>query len=313
VLPNVVIAGAQKAGTTSLFHWLAEHPQVCGSNVKEARYLMDPDTFFFKKASNFRDHGFEGYEAYFRHCEGSSPKVVLEGTPTYLYQRTAPQVLSQIDPVPDVIFVFRKPSERAYSHFRYFKDTKVRIARGVSFREFVTLALKEDPLLTKMTTEGASRIIANSRYADYLPLWLECLPRERLHFFLFEDMTRDQRSFVRTVAERIGLAAEFFDTYEFKKWNESFRIKHPRVHRMRRELGRRLPTSLRERLKSTTASAYARVNVDTARSGRTRDEIDMIAELDQYFEPLNERLAALTALDLSAWHERARESGEAGR
>jgi len=79
---------------------------------------------------------------------------------------------------------------------------------------------------------------------------------------------------------------------------------------MRRELGRRLPTSLREGLKSTTASAYARVNVDTARSGRTRDEIDMIAELDQYFEPLNERLAALTALDLSAWHEGASESGE---
>jgi hypothetical protein len=39
----------------------------------------------------------------------------------------------------------------------------------------------------------------------------------------------------------------------------------------------------------------------------------MIAELDQYFEPLNERLAELTDLDLSAWHERASESDEAGR
>jgi hypothetical protein len=313
VLPNVVIAGAQKAGTTSLFRWLSDHPQVCGSNVKEARYLMDPDTFFFKKASNFRDHGFRGYEAYFRHCEGSSPKVVLEGTPTYLYQRTAPEVLSRIDPIPDVIFVFRKPSERAYSHFRYFKDTKVRIARGISFREFVTLALQEDPLLTKMTTEGASRIIANSRYVDYLPFWLECLPRERLHFLLFEDMTRDQRSFVKDIAERIGLVSDFFETYEFKKWNESFRIKHRRVHGIRRELGRHLPASLRDRLKSTTASAYGRLNVDTGRLKRTQDEIDMIAELDQYFEPLNGRLAELTGLDLSAWHERTSESDEAGR
>ena len=174
VLPNAVIAGAQKSGTTSLYRWLADHPDVCGSNVKEARYLMDPGTFFFKKASNFRDHGFEGYEAYFRHCEGLSPKVVLEATPTYLYQRTAPEVLSQIAPMPHVIFVFRKPSERAYSHFRYFKDTKARIARGIEFREFVTLAMKDDPLLTTMTTEGASRIIANSRYADYLPIWIEC-------------------------------------------------------------------------------------------------------------------------------------------
>jgi hypothetical protein len=126
-------------------------------------------------------------------------------------------------------------------------------------------------------------------------------------------MTRDQRSFVKVIAERVGLDVEFFDTYEFKKWNESFRIKHPRVHGIRRELGRRLPTGLRDRLKSTTASAYARVNVDTGRSERTQDEIDMIAELDQYFEPLNERLAELTALDLSAWHERARASDSAGR
>ena len=304
MLPNVVIAGAQKSGTTSLFHWLADHPDVCGSNVKEARYLMDPDTFFFKKASNFRDHGFEGYEAYFRHCEGSSPTVVLEGTPTYLYQRTAPEVLSQLDPVPDVIFVFRNPSERAYSHFRYFKDTKARIARGVSFRQFVTLALEEDPVLTKMTTEGASRIIANSRYADYVPLWFERFPRDRLHFFLFEDMTRDQRSFVRGIAERVGLRADFFETYEFKKWNESFRIKHPRVHGIRRELGRHLPAGVRDRLKSATAPAYARLNVETGRSRRTQDELDVIGELDEYFEPLNERLAELTDLDLTAWRER---------
>ncbi len=274
---------------------------------------MDPGTFFFKKASNFRDHGFEGYEAYFRHCEGSSPKVVLEATPTYLYQRTAPEILSRIDPTPDIIFVFRKPSERACSHFRYFKDTKVRIARGIEFREFVALALREDPLLAEMTTEGASRIIANSRYADYLPLWFERFPSERLHFFLFEDMRRDQRTFVKAIAEGLGLAADFFETYEFVKWNESFQIKHPRVHSMRREVGRRLPAGVRETLKSTTASTYARLNVETAPSKRTEDEFDVIAELDEYFEPLNARLADLTALNLSSWHERSSESAESGR
>ena len=42
MLPNVVIAGAPKCGTTSLFAWLADHPDVCGSNVKEARYFLDP-------------------------------------------------------------------------------------------------------------------------------------------------------------------------------------------------------------------------------------------------------------------------------
>lgn len=301
MLPNAVIAGAQKSGTTSLFRWLNDHPEVCGSNVKEARYLMDPGTFFFKKASNFRDHGFEGYEAYFRHCEGSSSKVVLEATPTYLYQRTAPEVLSQIEPTPDVIFVLRKPSERAYSHFRYFKDTKVRIDREIDFREFVSLALRDDPRLAEITTEGAGRIIANSRYADYLLAWVERFPRERLHFFLFEDMTRDKRTFVKGIAERLGLDPTFFETYEFKTWNESFQIKHPRIHKIRREIGRHLPASTRERLKARTATAYAHINVDSATSERTSDELKVIAELDRYFEPINEHLAELTGLDLTAW------------
>jgi hypothetical protein len=296
-----------------LFRWLSDHPEVCGSNVKEPRYLMDPESFFFKKASNFRDHGFEGYAAYFNHCEGSSARVILEATPSYLYQRTAPGVLSQIEPTPHVLFVLRKPSERAYSHFRYFKDTKVRIGQRVEFREFVELALREDPRLAEITTEAAARIIANSRYADYLPIWLDKLPRERLHFFLFEEMTKDQRAFVKLVAERLGLDPLFFDTYDFKRWNESFQIKHPRMHTIRREIGRHLPAGARKRLKATTASVYARINFGSARSERTDDEVKVLAELDQYFEPFNERLAEVTSLDLTPWREGASEAVHAGR
>ena len=93
MLPNVVIAGAPKCGTTSLFAWLADHPDVCGSNVKEARYFLDPDDPLFDEISNFRDHGLAGYEAYFTDCEERKAQVVLEATPVYLYQQTAPEGL----------------------------------------------------------------------------------------------------------------------------------------------------------------------------------------------------------------------------
>ena len=80
VLPNTVIAGAPKCGTTSLFRWLNDHPDACGSTTKEPRYLIDPDSCLFDKTSNFHDHGLEGYEAYFEHCAGSSPKVMWSNT-----------------------------------------------------------------------------------------------------------------------------------------------------------------------------------------------------------------------------------------
>jgi hypothetical protein len=227
--------------------------------------------------------------------------VVLEATPSYLYQRTAPEVLSQLEPIPNIIFVLRKPSERAYSHFHYFQDTKARIDRRVDFGEFVAMALKDDPRLSEVTSGPATKVIANSRYVDYLPIWLDRFPRERLHFFLFEEMTRDPRKLVRDVAACLSLDPNFFDTYEFKRWNSSFQIRRPGIHRMRRLVGRRLPAGARKQLKATTASAYARINVDPSRPRRTSDEAQTVAELDKYFEPLNARLAELTGLDLTAW------------
>ena len=262
---------------------------------------MDDDAFFFEKQSSFRDHGLEGYEAYFEHCEASSPKVVLEATPSYLYQRTAPEVLSQLDPTPNVIFVLRKPSERAYSHFHYFRDTKARIDRRVDFREFVHLELREDPRLSEFTKGPARRVVANSRYVEYLPIWFERFPRERLHLFLFEELTQDPRRFLKVIAGRLGLNSTFFEEYEFKRSNTTFQIRRARIHRLRREIGRHLPPRVRRRLKMATGTAYARVNVDSGHVPRTRDEADVVAELDQYFEPFNERLAELTGLDLAAW------------
>jgi hypothetical protein len=305
MLPNVVIAGAPKCGTTSLFRWLVDHPQVCGSSIKETRFLMDPGYVLFKKKSNFRDHGLAGYEAYFDDCAALSAKVVLEATPTYLYQRTAPEVLSDLEPTPDIVFIFRKPSDRAYSHFHYFQDTKARIDRRVSFREFVELALNEDPRILEVGTEDASKMLVNARYADYVPRWLARFPPARLHFFLFEDMKRDPLGFVRVICDRLQLESGFFDSYDLKKRNRTFRVRSARLHNIRRRVGRVLPASTRKKLKTRTKWAYARVNVDGSQLEPTADELDVMTELDRHFKPLNERLAELTGLDLTAWREPA--------
>ncbi len=64
-LPNVVIVGAPKCGTSSVFAWLADHTEVGSSHVKETFYLMDKGNPLLKPHSNFHEHGLEGYKAYF--------------------------------------------------------------------------------------------------------------------------------------------------------------------------------------------------------------------------------------------------------
>ena len=299
MLPNVVIAGAPKCGTTSLFAWLAAHPEVCGSNVKEPCYLLDSEDPLFKVKSNFRDHGLDGYRSYFDGCRGMGAKVVLEATPVYIYQRTAPEVLAGFDPVPQIVFLFRRPSDRVYSHFTFLRNSHARIDSDLGFGDFVELVSTGDERVPKYG--HAKDVIAHSRYVEYLPAWLDRFPASHIHYFLFEELRRDHRGFACAVAERLGIDPSFYDSYAFPRKNRTIRIRNQWVHRARRGIGARLPVTTRKRLKAATAGAYALVNVDRSPIRRTSEEEQVLAALDQEFEPYNQRLAEVTGLDLSAW------------
>ena len=299
MLPNVVIAGAPRCGTTSVFAWLVAHPEVCGSNVKEPSYLLDPGDPLFKVKSNFRDHGLDGYRSYFEGCRGTGAKVVLEATPVYMYQRTAPQVLASFDPLPQIVFVFRKPSERIYSHFTFLRDSHARIDSNMRFGDFVELVSTGDPRVPKYG--HAKDVIAHSRYSEYLPAWLERFPASHLHYFLFEELRQDARAFARMAAERLGFDPSFYDSYTFPRKNRTIRIRNQWIHRVRRGIGARLSAPTRKRLKAATAGAYALVNVDRSPIRRSSEDEQVLAELDREFEPYNERLAEATDLDLTAW------------
>jgi hypothetical protein len=299
VLPNLVIIGAPKCGTTSLFAWLVDHPAVCGSKVKEARYFLDPDDPLFKRLSNYRDHGLAGYEEYFTNCEDAEPSLVVEATPVYLYQRTAPEALSRIEPLPQLVVMLRKPSERVYSHFHFLRDSHARIDSGLPFDEFVKRVRARDPDIPPYG--HAKDVIDHSRYVEYLPTWLERFPRSQLQFFLFEDLRRDPVAFMKEVAGIFDIDPTFYDSYSFSRKNTTFRIRRPWLHRVRREVGRHLPSDTRKRLKASTASAYARLNVEPAQGARTAADSETLAELERDFTPYNEQLREVTGLDLAAW------------
>ncbi len=57
ITPNLFIAGAPKCGTSSLYFWLSDHPEVCASTPKEPFYFIDKGYSEFKKESNYHVHG----------------------------------------------------------------------------------------------------------------------------------------------------------------------------------------------------------------------------------------------------------------
>ena len=91
ILPNTIIAGAPRCGSTSLFEWLQAHPDVCGSTKKETYFLMDPGATV-PPGPRLHDSDLQAYSQFFPENALALP-VILEATPGYLYQRTAVDVL----------------------------------------------------------------------------------------------------------------------------------------------------------------------------------------------------------------------------
>lgn len=107
MLPTLLILGAQKAGTSSLFHYLSEHPQVRRSIKKEIHYF---DLNFAK--------GPGWYQAHFpRQQHLGEQQITLDASPYYLFHPAVPDRLRAMLPEARFVVMLRDPVDRAYSHY----------------------------------------------------------------------------------------------------------------------------------------------------------------------------------------------------
>src|SRR5918992_1601997 len=126
IWPNFFIVGAQKAATTSLYHYLKNIPGVYMSKVKEPSYFApnyvrpDPGRFLRDKKEYLR---------LFKNARGYI--AVGEASPSYLWDPDAPKLIHQTVPHARIIMILRDPIERAYS--RYLMKKKYRGGMKSSF------------------------------------------------------------------------------------------------------------------------------------------------------------------------------------
>src|SRR3954452_566823 len=103
-LPNSLIIGASKGGTTSVYHWLSRHPAVCVSRIKEVRYF-----------NGHYDRGPVWYAAQFE--PKRAQKVLVEASPSYLWDPDVPERVRSLLGEPKLIVLLREPVERAWSQY----------------------------------------------------------------------------------------------------------------------------------------------------------------------------------------------------
>jgi hypothetical protein len=210
MLPTFVIIGAMKGGTSSLYHYLSAHPEICMSSIKETNYFIEE--------KNHR-RGQAWYESLFR----GAAKQYGEASPNYAkwpWFRGVPERMHALVPEARLIYVVRDPIERMISHYAHS------VAAGNESR----------PIDEALCPPAARRYLAPSQYYTQLQVFQERYPRRQMLVLSSESLRQARRTALRQVFEFLGVDSAFdcprFDLEHHQteqKFADAFRVRWPQA------------------------------------------------------------------------------------
>lgn len=175
-LPDFIVIGVQKGGTTFLYHTLKQHDQIEMAIRKEVHFF---DKFYSK--------GMSWYRAHFSVKKNNSKKIVGENTPGYIFKENVLDRVHKHLPNARFIVLLRNPVDRAFSHYHMLMRRHPE--SGLTFEKYIDIAsrksyyeLKEYNIQKKFLN-----VLERGLYAHQLEQWFSVYPRDR--FYITESET----------------------------------------------------------------------------------------------------------------------------
>ena len=292
-LPTFVIIGAAKAGTTALYWYLAEHPEIFMSPMKETNYLaygLDASgglIYGDPELHKFRVKTLEDYEALF--ADAGDATAVGEASPIYLECPQTPERIKELRPDAQIVCGLRDPVDRAYSDYQMYLRNRGR-----------KLDPRRDLVSDAPWAQPGSHWMKIGRYHEMLSRYLDVIPREQFSFYLFEDMRRDTLTVVQRLYRFLGVDTSYQPDLETPH----------NVGGMPARAGvERFLTS--KKLRALAEPLVPKAVADLARRIRTANlekapplPPEMRRNMIGFFEDDIARAQGLLGLDLSGWLER---------
>ena len=193
------IVGAPKAGTTSLYHYLSEHPQVEMSSQKEPDYFSDKaiheqGMYYAKNRVDTLDK----YESLFVQKESV---VYGEASVSYLFYENVAEDIKKYNPNAKIIIMLRDPIERAFSH--YLMDYRLGLISD-SFENVLAKISKH-----KNAHLFYQQYIEVSKYAKQIQRYLDFFKKENILFIDYEDFKKNVSKTVDQVYNFLNISTEF--------------------------------------------------------------------------------------------------------
>jgi hypothetical protein len=310
--PNFFIVGAPKAGTTSLYHYLDQHPDIYMSPIKEPCHFSTetrPENF----EAGLRAHAIRIEEDVRKYLDGpmdekrsggivsawddylrlfsraTTQKAIGEASVNYLWSKSAAEGIASRIPQARIIMVLRSPADRAFSQYLHnLSDGHI----SQSFIDYVRASLR-------YSGEGLGihePFLEMGFYADQVQRYFDRFPQEQIGIWFYEETKLRPREFLREVLEFLKVDSSFIPDTS-RRYNEPQIAKAVKSIQMIRRLG--VLHSL-QRITPTPIKTLVRSAIYKPSGSATMAPEDRALMLDFYRSDIH-RLEAILKRDLGAW------------
>ena len=269
-LPDFLVVGGMKAGTTTLKHYLRQHPSI---------FMYHTEIHFFEKDDVYSE-GLDWYTGHF--AEAPADSVVGEKTPGYGYSRDAMRRIAQDVPGVKIVWIFRNPVDRAYSNYWHAVNS------GEERAGFEEAVHRE---LDTQSQPWELRYCMRSRYVEHVRTYLELFRHEDMCVLYLEELNADPESELGRLYDFLGVERQLPPDMEPKhrtRIPKSIGVQRFLRRVVRRVIGRR---------------AYRKIKRLNQRALHGYPDLDpeLRARLVEYFRPYNEELFELVGRRARGW------------
>ncbi|MEI6311444.1 MAG: sulfotransferase domain-containing protein [Bacteroidota bacterium] len=288
---DLMIIGAQKAGTTALKNYLNEHPQITGHPQTEFSFLKENEEY---------EKGFDfAFSKYFNSPTYKDSNKIIAKYVSIYYEEELLQRLAKHNPACKLVFIIREPVARAYSAYcmEQFNGWLNRDSHEMI-----------DVIKKQQYQDTMYRLFINmGLYDEHIELIYKYFPKEQVKIVLYENLNKNSLGTCKEIFEWMGVDASFSPNVE-KKYNETKTAKSDKLTKLITSLKsdkNKLKIIAKKILPYSLFTKIGNSIVEYNKSSKKHKPIsnELFTFLHQFYKPHNDKFTALTGIDISHWNK----------
>lgn len=288
---DLMIIGAQKAGTTALKNYLNEHPQIIGHPQTEFSFLKNDEEY---------SKGFDyAFATYFNSTNDHESKKFIAKYVSVYYEEELLSRLAKHNPACKLVFIVREPVSRAYSAYcmeqfnGWLKRDSHEMIEAINKKDYNDTMYR---LFIKM-----------GLYDEHIQLIYKYFPKDQVKIVLYEQFNKDSLKICKEIFEWMGIDATYSPNVE-KKYNETKTSKSDKLTKLitaLRNKNNKLKIVAKKILPYSLFTKIGNTIIEYNKSSKKHKPIsnELNGFLHQYFKPHNEKFTKLTGIDVDHWNK----------